>query len=283
MLPPVVLDKSFLQGATRARVHELATNRRLLMTEALLYELLSKPEDYRACFSKFPSIDNPVELVPHVGGYFKKEIENHRPAPKPSARKLQVCFQFNPRLLNNDYQLPEEAANEIMRQRNELLRDVVILKERALNVRNSFPDLFVGSDAARKKARMDAEAMIAKPDALLDFYAGLKAPKGMRRYPPRRLVTDKWAIYRWLQVQFLFVIDLYLRYGTELASPMSMAVEERIEHDVLDAQYLLIGILEGAFATEERKLQRWFKLLQPNGLLLTETVKSSDLADSFYI
>jgi len=271
MQPPVVLDKSFLQSATRARMHELANNGRLLTSEALLYELLSKPEDYRACFSKFPSIDNPVDVVLHVGGYLKREIESHRRAPKPSDRKRQVRFQFNPRLLDSDYCLPEEAASEIARQHKELLGDVATLKERAIGIPDFFPDLHVGSDAMRKATKAEAEELIAKPDSLLDFYSGMRAPKGIRRFPPRKLVTDQWAIYRWLQVQFLFALDLYLRYGVALAAPMSPAVEERIEHDVLDAQYLFIGVLEGAFATEERKLQRWFRLLQPNGLLLTVT------------
>ena len=241
------------------------------MSEALLYELLSKPEDYRACFSKFPSIENPVDVVLHIGGYLRKEIESRRPAPRPSDRRRQLRFRFNLRLLDSDYSLPEEAANEVVRQRNELLGDVATLKERAIGVPEFFPDLFVGSDAVRKASRAEAEALIAKPGSLLDFYAGLRAPKGMRRFPPRKLVTDRWAIYRWLQVQFLFALDLYARYGAALAEPLSSAVEKGIEHDVLDAQYLLIGILEGAFATEERKLQRWFRLLQPNGLLLTET------------
>lgn len=92
--------------------------------------------------------------------------------------------------------------------------------------------------------------------------------KGMKRFPPQRLVAEKWAIYRHLQVRFLFALDLYARFGTALAEPMSAANEQHIEHDVLDAQYMLIGVLQGALATQEKKLQRWFKLLQPDGLLV---------------
>lgn len=268
MQASVVLDKSYLQSASRAHMHALATSHRLLMSEALLYELLSKPADYKACFSKFPRVDNPVDIVLHVGGYLKKEIEGRRPAPKPSERKHQLRFQFNPRLLDDGYVLPEEAANEISRQHSELLSDVETLKAKALDVPDFFPDVFIGNDAARQAAKAEAEALVAARGSLRDFYAQLRAPKGMRRFPPKKLITDDWAIYRWLQVQFLFSLDLYARYGPALAAPMPPNVEVKIEHDVLDAQYMFIGILEGAFATEERKLQRWFKLLQPNGLLL---------------
>lgn len=266
---PVVIDKSFLQGASQIQMHEVGKSHRLLMSEALLYELLSNPLDYRACFCKFPVVDNPVILVPHVGGYLKKEIEGRRPAPKPSNHTSPVKFRFNPQLLEGDYALPKEAAAEIQRQQTELLADVKTLKDRALLTPEFFPDVFAkGSDGTRKGAKVRAEALIAAPGSLLDFYAQLRAPKGMKRFPPKKMLTADWAIYRWLQVQFLFSLDLYLRYGATLAEAMSPATEAKIEHDVLDAQYLFIGVLEGAFATEERKLQRWFKLLQPNGQLL---------------
>ena len=249
-------------------MHELADSHRLLMSEALLYELLSKRDDYRRCFCKLPDVDNPVDIVLHVGGYLKREIESRRPSPKPSSSKRDIRFRFNLRLLEDDYVMPPEAASEIERQRMDLLADIRTFKERALGIPDFFADAFVGSDDARRAARADAEALIASPGSLLDFYGQLRAPKGIRRFPPRKLVTDEWAIYRWLQVQFLFALDLYARYGAALKEPMSPATEEKIEHDVLDAQYMLIGVLEGAFATEERKLQHWFRLLRPDGLLL---------------
>lgn len=249
-------------------MYDLSASNRLLMSEALLYELLSNPADYRRCFVKFPSVDNPVDIVLHVGGYLKREIESHRPALKPSSRKQEVRFRFNPRLLDEDYVLPGEAAVEIERQRQELLSDVEALKERALGMPDFFPEVFVDNDRVVQAAKAEAELLIARPGFLLDFYAQLRAPKGIRRFPPRKLVTEKWAVYRWLQVQFLFALDLYSRFGRALSEPMSPKQEEEIEHDVLDAQYMLIGALEGAFATQEKKLVRWFKLLQPDGLLL---------------
>ena len=54
-------------------MHEVGKSHRLLMLEALLYELLSNPLDYGACFCEFPVVDNPVILVPHVGDYLKSD------------------------------------------------------------------------------------------------------------------------------------------------------------------------------------------------------------------
>ncbi|MNT61706.1 hypothetical protein D3C72_1993660 [compost metagenome] len=80
-------------------------------------------------------------------------------------------------------------------------------------------------------------------------------------------MTEDWAIYRWLQVQFLFALDLYVRYQGKVPDSMGSAAWEKLEHDVLDAQVLMLGCLEGAFATNEKKLIRWRRMLCPNGTL----------------
>lgn len=264
----VVLDKSFAQGLKSAEMHDFSTKYRLLMSEALLYELLSNPVDRKSCFSKFPSIDNPVDLVMHVGGFLQKEIDRRKPAPRPSEKIEKIHFQFNSRLLDDDYELPPEAALVVTQQRNVLLSDVRSLKERALQSPSFFPDVFNGSDERRREALAEAERLITKEaGSLLDFYGQLRSPKGQRRLPPKLIVNEQWALYRWLQIQFLFAIDLYWRYGQQLALPLSSKAEEKIEHDVLDAQYMLIGVLEGSFATDEKKLRKWFTAIRPDGAL----------------
>ena len=264
----VVVDKSFLQGLKTAEMHAFASTHRLLMSEALLYELLSNPVDRASCFAKFQNVDNPVDLVMHVGGYLRKEVDRRKPAPRPSDTVQKIRFQFNSRLLDDDYKLPPQAALAMEQQRDDLLNDVKSLKERALLVPSFFPDAFAGSDKRRRAARAEAERIIAgETGSLLDFYGQLRSPRGHRRLPPKRIVNDQWALYRWLQVHFLFSIDLYWRYGEQLAEPLSPTAEEKIEHDVLDAQYMFIGVLEGSFATHEKKLRRWFTAIRPDGAL----------------
>ena len=81
-------------------------------------------------------------------------------------------------------------------------------------------------------------------------------------------ITDDWALYRYLQMQMLFALDVYVRYQGRVPDIGNPAVFERIEHDVLDAQVAMLGCLEGALATRETKLQRWFRLAAPNGVLI---------------
>ena len=265
---PVIVDKSFLQGQTKAAIHDFSKEHRILMTEALLYELLSNPTDRRSCFAKLPAATNPVDIVMHAGGYLKKEIYSRKRAPRPSERIQDFDFEFNTRLRGNDYQLPPEAVLVLQDQHDELLTEIASLKARALHMPSFFPEVFRGSDTERLISRLEAERDIAaKPGKLFDFYASLRSPKGQKKLPARKLITEDWAVYRWMQIHLLFALDLYCRYGGALANALTPNVEEKIEHDVLDAQYLFIGILQKSFATHEKKLRRWFELIHPDGAL----------------
>jgi hypothetical protein len=81
------------------------------------------------------------------------------------------------------------------------------------------------------------------------------------------MIDESWALYRWLQVQLLFAVDVFARYqgvNLDIANPI---IYEKMEHDVLDAQVLMLACLEGAFATREKKLKRWWSLLCPESPL----------------
>lgn len=268
MTPAIVLDKSFLQGSKKARIHELATTHRLVVSDALFYELLTASEPGRSrCFAKFPPVANPVDLVSHIGTLMRLEIETHRPSGKPSEHREQLKFQFNPRLVIPDYELPEEARLGVEEQTAQLQADVESFVSRALLIESFFPNLLAGSHSQQSQEREEAERAIAEPGALLPFYSNLEPPPGQKPFPPASAITERWALYRWLQVQLLFSLDLYVRYRGEVPESLSPAMYEKLEHDVLDAQVMMLGCIEGAFATREKKLVRWWKLICPFGTL----------------
>jgi hypothetical protein len=180
-------------------------------------------------------------------------------------------FQFNPLLLNPEYELPWEAQQEVDKRTCDLQSDVRSFVERASTMESFFPDLLTGSQADRTQARDDAEQAVAEPGWLSAFfsslYFSLEPPLGERPFPPSNLLTEDWALYRYLQVQLLFGIDLYVRYQGNVPNEFSAGIFEKLEHDVLDAEVLMLGCLEGAFATKEKKLKRWWRLLCPDGAL----------------
>ena len=95
----------------------------------------------------------------------------------------------------------------------------------------------------------------------------LSPPPGEKPLPLGESIDEKWAIYRWVQVQLLFALDVHVRYQGNIPTPLSSNVYEKMEHDVLDAEQLILGCLEGAFATRENKHKRWWRLLCPDGRL----------------
>lgn len=264
----IILDKCFLQGSKAEHIHELAASHRLLVSDSLFYELLTAREPQRSrCFAKFPQIGNPVDLVDHIGTLMRIEIDTHRPAGKPSSHRLQLEFQFNPRLVTPDYEPPAIAKQAIDQRFVELRADSKRLLERAMLMGSFFPDLLTAPKAELDKAKDEVELLIARPGALLPFYSKLESPPGERSLPSADRVNEEWAIYRWLQVEFLFAFDLYVRYQGKVPPVLGSKAWEKLEHDVLDAQVLALGCLEGAFATRESKLIRWWRLLCPNGTL----------------
>jgi hypothetical protein len=265
----IVVDKCFLQGTSTVRVQELATSHRLLVSDALFYELLTADGPARRkCFAKFPAEENPVDLISHVGVMMRFEIDNQTPAGKPSAhRENDVPFRFNDALLSEDYELPADARRNIEEHTAQLRSDVMTYLNRVEVVPTFFPNLLSGTTDERKVAVEEAERAIATPGALLPLYSNLEPPFGEKPLPPIERVCEHWAVYRYLQAQMLFALDVFVKYQGRTPDVSNQNIYERMEHDVLDAQVLILGCLEGAFATHERKLQRWWKVLCPYGQL----------------
>lgn len=269
--PTLVVDKSFLQGVSTAQIRSLCTTHRLVMTDVLFYELMTCQDSERiACFWRFPPEENPVILAKHVGAMLKHEIESHRPFGLPSKNPEDIRFRFNPALTGNDYVLPDDAAAAIEEENSRTHKDVLSFIERVHTLRTMFPDLLKGSDTMRGEARTEAERVICTdPEPVLDFYSSLEPPEGQPSLPPATIVSPSWALFRWLQVQLLIGLDAFIRYGGLIPDQLSMKAYEKLEHDVLDAQYLITATLEGSFATRETKLKRFWQMLRPDGVLMS--------------
>lgn len=209
-----------------------------------------------------------MDLVNHVGGLLKREIRSHRPCGKPSENLEELRFRFNHALASPNFALPTDVIEAIQEEEAQLHIEVESLLALVETVPTIFPDLLKGSDSERANLRTIVESVIADDmDGIRTMYSSLSSPPDGPALPPAELIDRHWALYRWLQVRLLFVVDIYCRYGGTVPQHSVGRVFERLEHDVQDAQYLVLGVLEGSFATRERKLQRWFSLLCPEGEL----------------
>lgn len=268
-LNSVILDKCYLQGASRGEIESLLMRRRLVMSGALFFELMDASVSQRvSCFGKFPSVDNPVALIDNIGVLMRLELAQLSACGRPSENAIEIRFRFNPELLNSTYQIPIEAIETMQSEREDLESDKFRLIDLSGTVASLFPGLLEGTDAQRLQCRNNAENDIADLTWIVGYYGQLRSPDPNAPFPDADLVGPDWAHLRWLQVQLLFSMDLFIRYKGSLQNTLTDRVLVRIEHDVHDAQVLALGILEGALATREKKLMRWFKLLLPDGELI---------------
>jgi len=266
----VILDKSYLDGVGKTEVHELGMNYRLVVSAALFHELLTtRPESRVRCFSKLPQTDNPVVLVERAGNMASLEMDMLSPAGLPSANLVEICggFRFNEKLLDPGYTLETESAEAVEGMCLDVEDSIRALVELSGTVQAIFPDLTIGTTEQRKEALLRAENWISDANNIAGFLLSLVSPEPSRPFPNATRSPEKWATVALLQVRLLFVTDLFVRYQGRLADVMTPRVRLRLEHDVHDAENLTLGILEGALATTENKLRRWFKLLRRDGLL----------------
>jgi len=149
----------------------------------------------------------------------------------------------------------------------EVEADVDQLIDLAEQTPGLFPDILRGTSEAQRADHAEIESLIATPSKMLDFYSSLESPNPERPYPSIGLTPERWALIRWLQVNMLFAVDLHVRYRGTLRATLTPGLRMRLEHDIHDLQILALGVLEGALATNEQKLRRWFHLLLPTGLL----------------
>lgn len=251
-------------------IQELAETHTLLMPDVLFYEMVSCDEPVRSqCFAKLPSGENPVVLLKHLGSLLAKEMENHQPCGLPSCNIEEIRYQFNPALRNKDYELAEDAAGLVIAEIEALRLEVAQYLRRAATVNKLFAQFGADHMKDRKDLRDDVEATIADFEQIRALYDSMAShsPPGPHKPPPVALVGTEWACVCLFQVQLLFGVDIWLRFGDNVPVEPTGAAYERFEHDVLDANYLIMGVLQGSLATHEKKLRRWFRLLRPNGHL----------------
>ena len=272
--PTVVIDKCFLQGSKTDRIRELCQSHDVLMTDVLFYELISSSEPHRSrCFAKLPPTDNPVTLIQHTGTLLRKEIDSHRPSGKPSDNPEDIRYRFHPNLAKGSYVFPEVAREALDEENHKTHENVVSFIQRARVIAEVFPTLLSGSDSDRATAKNEAIRIVATDTtSVLKFYSALEPPPGEKPLPPAEIVTPAWALFRWVQVQLLMSLDVFFRYHGKIpeASALTPHWYEKIEHDLLDAEYLVLGVLEGSFATNERKLQTYWHMLRPDGALMSQ-------------
>jgi hypothetical protein len=260
----VVIDKSYLQGASGDAARRLCDEHTVRFTETLFYELLTAPEQEErdACFAKLPARDSPVALIPRTGPLFRYEMEHLRAASPVVNHRIAVTFRFNPKLTSRSFHHSGDEEAALAEWRLEVGREVATFHEVATGVSAWCPPLETVSGQRLKSACEDLKRQAcADTQAVRTVYRSLC----LEGFPAASFLGPAWALFRWVQAHLLCSLDHVARYG--LADLPN--IPKRVENDIHDIQYLLFGALCGALATRDAEIAANFLLACPKGTLIT--------------
>lgn len=266
----VILDKSFLDGASKEEISSLCNEHTVFMTDVLFHELVTtRKESRQRCFNKFPNNTNPVELIPNIGALLRYELETHKQCTPLFDRRVKpVFFKFNDKLKDGTFEFTNEQNKFIEKRDLEAKSDTTSFSELAMLVPGFFPHLKKlafkiknlpdAVEEARQQIASDNEKVKEIYTAFLDYDA-----------PPNpvevELLNANWAYYRWIQVRVLYSLNLLLKYQGQLPENPSKKIWRGIEHDLLDSEYVILGALSGALACNEKRMITNFKCVCPYG------------------
>ena len=265
----VIVDKSFLQACSSELFAEIAKRHHLLMPDALFYEMLSDKRFRARCFRKLPDGRNPITLIDAIGPHIQHELKHHASLGKPSGHSPRFEYQFNKSLRDDGYS-PPDFVEELLREEQEALNvRVKLLLAAVETIPDMFPELRLDSGVKRPVALKNARNLVVsnRSELTTRFISNLHLGEAQLKEVVQKITPD-WAIYRLVQTKLLFGLDIYERHGIVNAASATPKLYTKLEHDVIDQEYLILALLEGGFATEEQKLREMFKALNPNGFLL---------------
>jgi hypothetical protein len=228
-----------------------------------LYESVKdEPNKRSKIFSKLGRPIDDYELIPILGELIRYEITHNKPCGKPSNHIVKRDYSINKKLADKQINLTKEQLE--LTEKFKVDFDIIfdILKS-GLTSRFSNSSL---SDAEKQmKQLIDGKINNSRYiNHLLKIYKHNGA-----ELPSVDELSKEYVAFRYCQVYTLWMTDIRSRYNKlEDIFDHENAIL-RLKHDVHDINYLINALLEGAFATNEVKLIKWFKLLHPDGHLIT--------------
>jgi len=244
----IAVDKCFLQGASKQELESVFEKYRVLMPEILFHELLTTERTYRArCFSRIPKRENPMVLVPNVGPILRWEVTHHQPMRNIDVVAIDDRFQFNPGLIDENYDMGYEQRVNLEEWKVEMATHVTYFAEGSSKIYKVFPDIehyVPGQDTLRID---EAKRMVCQDD---DFIKAVYNNGEDENWPKTNQIFNEWAIFKWLQIRLLGSLEYFRMYG-----PRVMEVEI-IENAYFDLEYCLVGCICGEFATRDKTLSK---------------------------
>lgn len=230
---PLVIDKSFGQAFSAEALEALSKRFTFLVPTALYYEAFTTSDrSRRALVLGFPEFQR-VHL-PSI-------LRTERSSGQPALAIEREIMQFNPAIAELDFRLEGPHQTLVDRHREESVEPMV---DFCIDIARHWVPGF--SDAEIERCDSSESEFIDLCYKLNDRDRIRQIARDLE-YPHAENIDSRWLHYRKLQALVLQGLVLRRRYPDTIAT-MS---RERVEHDVQDLEYLILGLHAGRLATRD--------------------------------
>ena len=280
---PIIVDKSYAQGAASLQV--LHKDWDLVFPDAFFFEVTSTSAQARSrCLRKLRDIHRhgALHVAPNVGELLRREILglNHAGAPSDNLIHGLPLDDF----FGLSFEDLAQARRSALQQTEvQFSRDVDGLVAKANMLLGRFRGTSEGTTQERKKAYGIARNTIARNrDFISAFFADFVC-QGRHLEPAAPILAaiarsngfgPAWTIYRWVQVQLLYGLEIAERHGRLDPEALTPGQRGRFQNEAIDMEYLILGVLQGALASHDNRMRRMFHLLRPQGILVPSRSES---------
>jgi hypothetical protein len=259
----VVLDKSFLDTVSLAQFQLYAQQGWIFaITEVLMHEQLRKTDEgwRKTNFFKLHKIQKSLRLLPGIGEMFRAETKWRKPASHILSSKY-IDFTPVQGPSGEYFELDEKSARSLKEKEVEYRKrcDDMIEVWRDFD---KIPELH--SAVGRKEMPAVVKSFEEKIRDDREDMRGFYGRHRHRTFPELEQLDEKWAFFRWTQVQLLGGLTYYASYGVDKEPQM-----EKLLHELFDLSYVIYAALLGGFACIDKRPLRRFKLLRPDGIVLS--------------
>lgn len=267
----IIIDKSYLEGSTKETIEILCNSHRVMMPDTLFYELVTTTDGSRQrCFAKIPKIENPLVLIPSVSTLLIYENETRMPCVPIYKRRLMINYKFNEELASGEFQFTDEQRKIREYQIQEVKNDTQDFIDRVDGIEEMFTEF---SDCKKKDipnvASKIRHEIVTNFELIKEIYGGTIGQSNLPINVNPKNIGRNWAILRWVQIQLLYSLEFYTRYQGEFPKDVSGKFWTRVEHDMLDSHYIVLGVLAGGLASRDNNIIDMYTSLKPNGLLIS--------------
>lgn len=265
-LPGLILDKNVLQSLSPAEFRALASQYLLLMPDVLFFECLKADATIRSrCFGALPDGDKPIRLAHHVGYHLQYELTHGTPLGRPDAHLIDWGYRFH-EILRGEDPLPADVAAQIDRESAEHEARVREYVEHIRLLVQRIDEVCSEHGVKRPEAAQMIRAGLADLATVREYLGGSRDPSGNVWLPPVETLGPDSAIVVHFQVTHALALKRALDQGHEFDSDASVErMTPMLARDLFDADYLILGVLQGGLATRELRLRRIFRWLRPEG------------------